>query len=253
MKTTRFALLTIILITCSWIVTGQAQLICSGGIWGCLTATVSSGLVQITSPGVATSTITPDITSSGVLKFGSSGISTTGSDNIVFGNGTQGDTTAGVRLGQLGVGTTIPSAGQIATNAGVSVAGAAFTGAFNVSGTVYLAGLTSEGGTKSAICRDDATNQIEVNAAASCTVSTLAKKDWVEDLSCKEARRIVKGMRPAVFRDKDRVDGPRLGFAAEWTEDVDKRLVYYDRQGKPSGVDYERFDVALARVLQCGG
>ena len=54
-----------------------------------------------------------------------------------------------------------------------------------------------------------------------------------------------------MFKDKDGADGPRFGFAAEWTATNDKRLVYFDK-GKPHAVDYERYTAVLTKVLQCG-
>jgi len=116
---------------------------------------------------------------------------------------------------------------------------------------IFAAGLITEPGTKSALCFDTGINEIEYNnGVATCTVSSLEFKDWLRDLSCKEAQRIVKGMRPAVFKDKDGSDGPRFGFAAEWTEKVEPKLVDY-ANGKPRAVDYERYTAVLTRYLQC--
>ena len=164
--------------------------------------------------------------------------------------------TTDLRLGVNGADAiTINGTTQVVTLAaglasGTTVNSASATGAFNVNGTTYITGLTAESGTKSTLCLDPVTMQVETNAAATCTVSNLQQKDWIADLSCKEARKIVKGMRPAMFKDKDGADGPRFGFAAEWTATNDKRLVYFDK-GKPHAVDYERYTAVLTRVLQC--
>ena len=56
-------------------------------------------------------------------------------------------------------------------------------------------------------------------------------------------------MRPAIFQDKDGADGPRFGFAAEWTDLVDKRLVYY-QDGKPHAIDYERYSAVLTAAVK---
>lgn len=134
---------------------------------------------------------------------------------------------------------------------GVTVNGATATGGFNTSGTVYLNNLTAEAGTKAALCNDVVTKEVQVNTGVStCLVSTLTKKDWVSDITCKEAVMIVQKMRPAVFKDKDGADGPRFGFAAEWTEKADKRLVEYNN-GRPVGVDYNRYTAVLTKAIQC--
>lgn len=140
--------------------------------------------------------------------------------------------------------------------------------ALNTAGTVYMVSLTAEGGTKSAMCHDDATSQVETNPAATCTVSSLRFKDWVRDLTCSEVDAIVGSMRAAVFQEKkfNPTTGsvsasvlsntaqlsPRFGFAAEWVEPITKMLVYYESDGvTPRGVDYERFSAVLEEELQC--
>ena len=134
-----------------------------------------------------------------------------------------------------------------------TVSSAATSGAgisLSTLGRVFTASLTAEGGTKSTLCIDPATNEVESNAAATCTVSSLRYKDWISDLTCTEADRIVTAMRPAIFKDKDGGDGPRFGFAAEWVERVDRRLVDYSN-GKPHSVDYERYAAVLTKAQQC--
>ena len=109
----------------------------------------------------------------------------------------------------------------LGTFTGITVNGAASTGNLNVTGGIYFNALTAEGGTKSAVCWDSATSQLESNAAATCTVSTLGLKDYIGDISSADALHIIDSMRPAIFQDKDGADGPRFGFAAEWTDLVD--------------------------------
>jgi hypothetical protein len=159
--------------------------------------------------------------------------------------------------GVIGIGTGLSGGtGGIVEMLGMTVGSSVTTAAsstipISAKGRVFLSSMSAEGGTKSTLCIDPATSEVETNAAATCTVSNLGMKDWVSDLSCKQAKAIVKGMRPAIFKDKDGRDSQRFGFAAEWTAKNDPRLVYYDK-GKPHAVDYERYTAVLTRVLQCG-
>lgn len=153
-----------------------------------------------------------------------------------------GKTYARAGLAVVGGSSSLPTGYTFYVNSGTS----------GINGRLVAGNLTVEAGTKSALCIDPATKEVETNAAADCTVSSLQYKDWVSDLTCQEAERIIAETRPAIFKDKDGADSQRFGFAAEWAALTDPRMVYY-RDGKPHSVDYPRFVAVLTREEQCRG
>lgn len=130
--------------------------------------------------------------------------------------------------------------------------GATNNWAINSTGRVKLISITAESGTNDAVCRVAASGEIEYNSGVStCLVSSLRFKDRTAELSSMEAWQIVDSMRPGAFTEFGAKD-ERFGFAAEDVHDFsDRRLVYYEPDGKtPRAVDYERYTAVLTKTIQ---
>jgi hypothetical protein len=159
-----------------------------------------------------------------------------------------------VSSGVLGVASsTAATTGGTGVMTHVAVGTSTTTSSLNLNGTFTWSSPTAEIGTGSAVCYDNVatTNKVSINSAvATCTISSLRFKEFVDDFSSEEAKDIVQNLHPAIFRDKSGVDGPRFGFAAEEVDKVDTRLVDYEQDGRPRAVDYERYTAVLTKALQ---
>lgn len=125
---------------------------------------------------------------------------------------------------------------------GLGVAGLA-TGA-----AVTMVGLTAASGTPSSICQNSATKEITVNAALTCTVSSLAFKHDFESIQ-EEALLLVMAMRPGSFFYNDS-PRQRLGFAAEYMAAVDYRLGDGWDRGRPRSIDQNAILAVVVKALQ---
>lgn len=96
-----------------------------------------------------------------------------------------------------------------------------------------------------------AANAFINNAAANellRSTSALRYKRDVEPLDYEIARRVLAGAKPIWFRSKceaDRADWSFYGFAAEDVAELDPRLAFYLADGRPDGVQYDRFTTHL--------
>lgn len=231
----------------------HAQLNCSGGWIGCLsiTANLSNNAGSLdTVQGIQTSS-TPQFAGLGVnVASGAAGsVTTSVSSGESFYN--LNNTSAGGRNWKFistGNSATLGSANRLTVR---DDTGGAFAAQWGAGGTFFLPNLTAESGTKAALCEDTTTKEVQVNTGvATCTVSSLDFKRKIREMTCKEANRIVKSMKPGVYRDKDGHDSSRFGFDAESTSKVEPMLVDYVK-GKPRAVDYERYSAVLTKYLQC--
>jgi len=109
---------------------------------------------------------------------------------------------------------------------------------FSVSGTVGLAGLTTNtGGVTSALCLDS-NNQVTRNTDnETCVASSARYKHNIETLDDVAALGIITALRPVTFEYKTS-PGIRYGLIAEDVEGVDTRLVSYNDAGLPQAVRY---------------
>jgi len=109
---------------------------------------------------------------------------------------------------------------------------------FSVSGTVGLAGLTTNtGGVTSALCLDS-NNQVTRNTDnETCVASSARYKHNIETLDDVEALGIITALRPVTF-EYTASPGIRYGLIAEEVEEVDARLVSYNDAGLPQAVRY---------------
>jgi hypothetical protein len=118
-------------------------------------------------------------------------------------------------------------------------------------GTVLTANaLTAASGTPNSICQNDATKEITVNAALTCTVSSREQKAKISSLSG-SAMEIVKSMRPVSFRYNDRPDRVRWGFIAEDLAAQNHALGDgYDASGIARSIDQNAILAVTVKALQ---
>ena len=117
------------------------------------------------------------------------------------------------------------------------------------SGKALFSALTAAGGTPNSACINAATKEITENAALTCTVSARRFKRNIAPLTLPEALRIGTQLRPVTFTYRS--GGRRaIGLIAEEVDSVDKRLVSYDKQGRPNAVNYEEVAVIALRMVQ---
>lgn len=129
----------------------------------------------------------------------------------------------------------------------------------SVVGTMAINGLTSSTA-GNAVCI--LANFDVVNAGGTtCIASSGKTKKNVNTLSGVEATRIVMGLRPKVYENREGGD-IRFGFIAEDAEKIDPRLVEYAidditlpngitiKKGDPHGFDYLRYTAVLTATVQ---
>lgn len=122
-------------------------------------------------------------------------------------------------------------------------------GGLLVSSTLFASALTTAAGTPNSICQNDATKEITVNAALTCTVSSSRYKENIRHLDV-DALRLVMALKPAAFAYKDRPARDRAGFIAEDVSAVDKRLAEFDDKGRPNSIDLPALVSLLTKAVQ---
>ena len=116
-------------------------------------------------------------------------------------------------------------------------------------GPVIFSGLTTEPSTQSDVCIDATSEQIYVNAAATCTVSARRFKRNIAPLTLPDALRIGTQLRPVTFTYRS--GGRRaIGLIAEDVDAVDTRLTTRNAQGLLNSVNYEEVAVIALRMVQ---
>jgi hypothetical protein len=84
------------------------------------------------------------------------------------------------------------------------------------------------------------------------STSSIRYKRDITDLNAADAAAVLR-MRPVRYRSKSPADDPDLywyGLVAEEVADVDPRLVHYDAEGRPEGVQYDRIGVHVLAIVQ---
>lgn len=85
------------------------------------------------------------------------------------------------------------------------------------------------------------------------STSSLRYKNVLGDLSVEDARRIVMGLRPIVYKSNAEADDPKqefVGLGAEHVAEVDDRFIVRDREGRPAGVQYQSLVAPLIEVVK---
>ena len=144
---------------------------------------------------------------------------------------------AGARINFKNGATTI---GAIGNNS--SITGGAYDANLTVSATNALILFSS--GTQSCTLGI----KTDANGLTSCVTSSARFKDAIVALPDTQAT--FAKFSPRQFTRNDEAGALRVGLIAEEVEQIDKRLVFYDKDGKPLGVDYYGVLTELIAVVQ---
>lgn len=122
---------------------------------------------------------------------------------------------------------------------------------FASGGGITFVNLTTAAGTPNSICQNDATKEITVNAALTCTVSSRLFKGNITDLP-KTALTAFDRLRPVQFVYRDHPDRTRYGFISEEANAADKQFADgYDANGKnPTSIDQNAILAATVAEVQ---
>ena len=190
-------------------------------------------------------TVTGDTAGSGTSNNYGLYVSASGAD---VNYGLYSDNGMNYFAGSVGIGTTSPAT-TTAIHGALLVAGMTSTAQFTATGTVYMTGLDTEAGASDdALCRNNTTFRIEVNAGATtCLLSTRESKENINplDIGLKE----FLGLKPSSFISKAD-NKPHIGLIAEDMFEIEPRLVVLDEQGKPKTIRYEEFTALITKAIQ---
>ncbi len=121
-------------------------------------------------------------------------------------------------------------------------------GGASINKRVWMDGLSAASGTPSSICRN--ANEVTVNAAVTCTVSSLIFKHDFKQLD-QPALPVVMGMKPGSFFYNDDGTRQRMGFAAEYMFALDRRLADgFDTGGHPRSIDQNAILAVMVKAVQ---
>lgn len=157
------------------------------------------------------------------------------------------------------IGTSSPTTYATNTPAAISISSAASSQlgigttspwrTVSVTGTMAIDGLTAAAGTPSSLCMNATTKEVTLNAALTCTVSSLRFKHDVQNLDIGGLDTVLK-LRSTTFFYNDRPDRNRIGLIAEELADVDPRLSEWDEQGRPNSIDFPAIMGVLIKSVQ---
>lgn len=116
-------------------------------------------------------------------------------------------------------------------------------------GGVTMNSLTTAAGTPNSICQNNATKEITVNAALTCTVSSARFKSAIRTFN-DDGTAIIMKLKPSTFFYKDRLDRSRIGLIAEDLDAVDSRLSEHDADGRPNSIDFPAIMAVLIKTAQ---
>lgn len=134
------------------------------------------------------------------------------------------------------------------SNGGVSAVVVASTNVVTFPVGIITTSLTAASGTPNSICQNSATKEMTVNAALTCTVSSLDFKHDFKPLGG-SACETLRAMTPGSFFYNDNDNRQRLGFASEYMAAVDRRLADgWDENSKPRSIDQ---NAILAIAVKC--
>ncbi|OGH49557.1 MAG: hypothetical protein A3I54_00225 [Candidatus Levybacteria bacterium RIFCSPLOWO2_02_FULL_41_11] len=118
------------------------------------------------------------------------------------------------------------------------------------SGTITLTSGIAESSSGQYLCIDTTTYEVGRSNAA-CSASSERFKENIKNLSLGLDE--VMNLRPVTFTFKPGLNlgsDSEVGFIAEEVEKVIPELVSYDREGRPSGVNYPNMTALLTRAIQ---
>jgi len=126
---------------------------------------------------------------------------------------------------------------------------------FSVTGTVAMQSLTTQSGSGNVLCVLSGGEVVQDDSpATACSgLSTLKIKKDIFNLNPKESLNDILKMQSIEYRYKSEYSKDQslhLGFTAEDIDKIDKRLVEYDQNGKPSGLRYAEFVSKIINAMQ---
>ncbi|HBV57842.1 MAG TPA: hypothetical protein DEB73_01045 [Candidatus Magasanikbacteria bacterium] len=123
------------------------------------------------------------------------------------------------------------------------------TGNIATSGTIIQAPLATNI-VGNAVCITS-NNQLTNAGSSACNPSALKFKTDVQDLSLDTATNIIMALKPITFTDISPVseNDKHFGFIADWSKDIDRRLVDL-KDGEPWSFEYMNYTAVLTKVIQ---
>lgn len=155
--------------------------------------------------------------------------------------------------GDISIGSTTDVAPLYVNGSGAFNTTAVTGSAFNSSGTVYMAAITTGTTALDFACWNPVTGQLTGDSAGTCLVSTLETKENIVPLADGLAE--IMALRPVAFDYKPEYNsshyGRQVGFIAEEVEKVDSRIAGYDTgTGELRSVAYPQITAPLVKAVQ---
>jgi len=122
---------------------------------------------------------------------------------------------------------------------------------FSVAGTVGFSSTLTSSATGDYLCINTDTYEVSRGAGSICTTSSERYKENFEELAY--GLDSVLKLHPISFEYKPELNigpGRRIGFTAEEVINVIPEAVVLDKEGLPSGVEYEKLTAVLAKAIQ---
>lgn len=120
---------------------------------------------------------------------------------------------------------------------------------FYLAGKAYTSGLTAAAGTPYTLCQNSATGEVTVNAAQTCTVSSLAFKHDINLLS-DSGLEMINSLKPSSFVYNEGDGKERWGFIAEDLASVAPQLATYNASGTPHSIDLPGILAITVKAVQ---
>ena len=125
----------------------------------------------------------------------------------------------------------------------------------SVSGKFFVNGLSAGAAGDDDVCMSATTNEFTDAGASTCVVSSRRFKENIKPITGSLNK--VLQLNAVSYNYKPELDSskvkkkPRIGLIAEDMEKVEKRLVFYEPDGKtPRGISYEEYTAILTQAIQ---
>lgn len=221
-------------------------------------STSASALIYITNTGfncnssiAAASAPVSGLTGAGTGVLTALAINVGTAGALVVLNGALGSPSSAGTIPAFTLGGDIAGSGNHMNNVIIGNTGpqaAVFT-ALEADNAVFFKGLTVAAGTPNSICQNSATKEVTVNAALTCTVSSMLFKHNIRPIELSASSQIM-AMRPVAFSYNDS-ERDRIGFIAEELAGIDRRLADgWDDYGNPRSIDQNAILAQLVKNAQ---
>lgn len=126
-------------------------------------------------------------------------------------------------------------------------------GISRLAGAIQAPGLASSSAADTGtLCWNTTVGDITVNTVGTCLASTRKIKEGIIDLDVGLAE--LMKLRPVSYQLKKEYnhgnEGRQMGLIAEEVNDIDKRLVGFDKEGDPQSVRYQQLTALLVKAIQ---